>query len=180
MNVARELIQQRGYNAVSYRDLAAEVEIKTASIHYYFPAKADLVEELVRRYRQEFADARAGIDRRARSGRERLAAFHRVLSDSFKATGRMCLCGLLAAETSSLPDPVNAEVRLFFGENESWLADVMSRGREDGTLRFQGAPESAGRGHFAALEGALLSAWTFGDERRLREAARWLLGGLQV
>ena len=63
LEVAGDLVQQRGYNAVSYRDLAAAVEIKTASIHYYFPAKADLVQELMRRYRAGFDAARGEIDR---------------------------------------------------------------------------------------------------------------------
>ena len=42
MNAARATVQARGYNALSFRELAKEVGIKSASIHYYFPTKGDL------------------------------------------------------------------------------------------------------------------------------------------
>jgi TetR/AcrR family transcriptional repressor of nem operon len=180
LEVAGDLVQQRGYNAVSYRDLAGAVEIKTASIHYYFPAKADLVQELVRRYRAGFDAARQEIDRRRGRAADDLAAYCAVLVEGFRVTGRMCLGGMLAAESSSLPEAVNAEVRRFFAENEAWLAGVLTRGSADGTLRRAGDPEAAARSLFAALEGALMAAWTFGDERRLEEAGRWLLSSLQA
>ena len=38
---ALELIQRRGYNGFSYRDLAELVGVKTSSIHYYFPYSGD-------------------------------------------------------------------------------------------------------------------------------------------
>ncbi|HJT14927.1 MAG TPA: helix-turn-helix domain-containing protein, partial [Dongiaceae bacterium] len=50
LDVAQGLIQQRGYNGFSYRDIADEVGIRAPTIHYYFPAKADLAAALVDRY----------------------------------------------------------------------------------------------------------------------------------
>jgi TetR/AcrR family transcriptional regulator, transcriptional repressor for nem operon len=39
-----------GYHAVSFRDVAADVGIRSASVHHHFPQKADLGTALVRRY----------------------------------------------------------------------------------------------------------------------------------
>ncbi len=39
MNAARLTVQDRGYAGLSFRELAKEVGIKSASIHYYFPTK---------------------------------------------------------------------------------------------------------------------------------------------
>ena len=45
--VAESLIQSRGYNAFSYKDISEIIGIKTSSIHYYFPTKADLGKQVV-------------------------------------------------------------------------------------------------------------------------------------
>ena len=42
LEAARRVVQSRGYNALSFRELAKEVGIKSASIHYHFPTKGDL------------------------------------------------------------------------------------------------------------------------------------------
>jgi len=42
LTVAEGLIQSQGYNTFSYRDIANQVGVKTSSIHYHFPTKADL------------------------------------------------------------------------------------------------------------------------------------------
>ena len=62
LDLAQSLIQLRGYNAMSYRNLADEIGVKTASIHYYFPTKEDLGLALLKRYRLAFKNALAGID----------------------------------------------------------------------------------------------------------------------
>lgn len=54
LTVAQDLLQRKGFNGFSYRDLAAEIGIKTSSIHYHFPTKDDLALNLVRNYRQIF------------------------------------------------------------------------------------------------------------------------------
>lgn len=53
INVANRLILEKGYSAFSYADVAAEIGIQKASIHYHFPSKANLVQNVVGRYRQE-------------------------------------------------------------------------------------------------------------------------------
>ena len=43
MDTAEGFIVQGGYNAFSFRDIAEAVGIKSASVHYHYPTKADLV-----------------------------------------------------------------------------------------------------------------------------------------
>ena len=42
MLAARLTVQDRGYGGLSFRELAKEVGIKSASIHHYFPTKGEL------------------------------------------------------------------------------------------------------------------------------------------
>ena len=42
MAAARLTVQDRGYSGLSFRELAKDVGIKSASIHHYFPTKGEL------------------------------------------------------------------------------------------------------------------------------------------
>ena len=42
LDAAERLVQVRGFNGFSYADIAAELQITEASLHYHFATKADL------------------------------------------------------------------------------------------------------------------------------------------
>lgn len=52
LDVAQDMVRNRGYSAFSYADISKQVGIRKASIHYHFPSKDELVRELVKRYRE--------------------------------------------------------------------------------------------------------------------------------
>jgi TetR/AcrR family transcriptional repressor of nem operon len=47
LDIAEQLVQTRGFNGFSYADIAAEIGISKASLHYHFPTKAMLGERLI-------------------------------------------------------------------------------------------------------------------------------------
>ena len=49
LDVAEELIQRVNVNAMNYKHSSDAVGIRKASIHYHFPKKDDLADELLRR-----------------------------------------------------------------------------------------------------------------------------------
>ena len=51
MACTRQLLTAGGYKSFSYADIAAQVDIRKASIHHHFPGKADLVKAVVVEYR---------------------------------------------------------------------------------------------------------------------------------
>src|SRR2546423_15447121 len=50
---ARKMVQSRGYQALSFREIGKALGIKSASIHYHFPTKGDLGSTLARAYTEE-------------------------------------------------------------------------------------------------------------------------------
>ncbi len=52
---AKLTAQAHGYSGLNFRDLAAEVGIKAASIYHHFPSKADLGAAVARRYWEDSA-----------------------------------------------------------------------------------------------------------------------------
>jgi TetR/AcrR family transcriptional repressor of nem operon len=177
LDTAEPLVQLRGFNGFSYADIAAELNITTASLHYHFRSKADLGEALIRRYARRFAAALSAIDERGGDAPRKLAAYADLYAGVLKDQ-RMCLCGMLAAEYQTLPPPMQRAVVDFFDDNEEWLTSVLEHGKQERTLRFRGPARETARATLSALEGALLVARTYGDPQRFHAAARHLLAAL--
>jgi TetR/AcrR family transcriptional repressor of nem operon len=177
LDVAERLVQTRGFNGFSYADIAAELHVTKASLHYHFASKAELGEALIVRYAARFATALARIDSEIVDTAAKLDAYVEVYADVLQRK-RMCLCGILAAEYPTLPRPMRGAVTQFFDDNEAWLTTVLERGRADGSLTFDEPPGEAANMLVSGLEGAMLVARPYGDVGRFRSAARWLLASL--
>lgn len=177
LDVAERLAQTRGFNGFSYADVAAEVQITKAGLHYHFAGKAELGEALVARYTARFAAALAAIDERRAGARTKLDAYMKLYADVLRDE-RMCLCGMLAAEFVTLPERMRKAVIGFFEQNETWLAHILEQGRAEGSLRFTGPSRETAQTIVSALEGAMLVARPNDDVTRFRAATRHLLASL--
>ena len=176
LNLAETLVRTRGYNGFSYRDLAEQIGIKTASIHYHFPAKSDLGEALIENEREVFARNLAQLDAAEKDPRRRLERFIELFQAStIGCDNRMCLGAMLAVEQETLPDAVGQAVRRLFADNEAWIAKLLEEGRKKRQFRFKGSAEAVARSLFSSLEGALLLARAFRDIRRFEATTRWII-----
>jgi TetR/AcrR family transcriptional repressor of nem operon len=178
LDSAENLVQVRGFNGFSYADVAAELAITKASLHYHFPGKAELGRALIARYGARFAEALAEIDATGGTAPARLRAYAGIYAGVLRAR-RMCLCGMLAAEYQTLPQPMRDAVIGFFDANETWLAGLLAQGRDAGELAFEGTPHEAARLIVSTLEGAMLVARPYGDSDRFELAAQRLLAGFE-
>src|ERR1700721_987202 len=174
LDVAERFVQIRGFNGFSYADVAAELSITKAALHYHFAGKAELGEALISRYAAGFAEALAAVESRVKDAPARLDAYADLYLDVLRKK-RMCLCGMLAAEYQTLPRPMQDTVLRFLGENEVWLTGVLKQGRQDRTLQFEGSPGDVARMIISSLEGAMLVARPFGDISRFQAVARHVL-----
>jgi TetR/AcrR family transcriptional repressor of nem operon len=179
LDIAERLVQTRGFNAFSYADIARALHITKASLHYHFPTKAELGERLIQCYRESFLTALHQIDERCADAAGKLRAYCDIYVGVLERK-RMCLCGMLAADYTTLPKAMKDEVRRFFDANEAWLVEVLERGRTHNELAFTGPPIEAARVLVDALEGAMLLARSHGDPVRLRSTATHLLADFGV
>jgi len=177
LDVAERLAQTRGYNGFSYADIAAELGVTKASLHYHFPSKAELGRALIARYHGLFVAALDAIDRQTKSPQEKLKRYV-GLYDSVLSNERMCLCGMLAAEYATLPGPMQQGLTAFFDVNERWLTTVLGDGLHAGTFAFREAAKERARVLLGALEGAMLVARSYGNARRFQAAAASVLADL--
>jgi TetR/AcrR family transcriptional repressor of nem operon len=177
LDVAEGLLQTRGYNGFSYADIASELDVTKAALHYHFPTKADLGEALVTRYAERFMKALAAIEAGDDDPRAKLDAYADLYAQVLQGR-RMCMCGMLAAEYQTLPEPMRARVLAFFDENVVWLERVLERGRVGGVLAFRGSAAEAAMLIVDAMEGTMLVSRSYADPARFRSVAGGLLDGL--
>src|SRR5260370_2307924 len=83
--------------------LAAEIGIKSASVHHHFPTKATMTAAVARRYGDRFL---AAVARRPNERAEdAISAYRSPFRAALDRDGRMCLCPVLAPEAAPLSPP---------------------------------------------------------------------------
>jgi TetR/AcrR family transcriptional regulator, transcriptional repressor for nem operon len=177
LDIAERLMQIRGFSNFSYADIATELGITKASLHYHYPGKAELGQALITRYSERFTEALDEIDRDLPNARAKLEAYADLYAGVLR-NERMCMCGMLAAEYPTLPHAMQSEVIRFFDENQRWLANLLEAGKADGTLAYRGRAADVAQAILSTLEGAMLVARPYGDVSRFDAAAQQLLNGL--
>lgn len=172
LDAAQSLAQTRGYNGFSFRDLAEEVGVKSASVHYHFPTKSDLGKALLARFRTRFRALFSDLDAGEANPKTKLEQYVEAFVAPLQLADRSCLGAMLAADAETLPGAVREEVDGFVHDHETWLTSVLSEGRRRGEFTFEGAPASRAQMLFSALEGASILAHATGDDARLESVAR--------
>jgi len=178
LDVAERLVQMLGFNGFSYADIAAELKITKASLHYHFATKAELGARLIARYHGRFQAALAAIDGESDDARRKLRHYAELYADVLRRN-RMCLCGMLASDFATLPKPMKDGVRVFFDANEAWLTRVVEEGRRARSLRRDGQAQETARMVVSSLEGAMLVARSYGDVQRFESAATRLFADME-
>jgi TetR/AcrR family transcriptional repressor of nem operon len=147
MDAAERRIQLGGFGGFSFREIAADVGIKSSSVHYHFPTKEDLAAAVVRRWSEETS---AYIDEELEKDPDPV----RVWTNAFRGTaisdGHICPCTVLGAASQDLPPQVANEVKGFF----KMCLDK---------LTAEGLPASDAAKFLSTITGALLIANALGD-----------------
>ena len=163
MDLAESHMRKAGYGGFSFRDLAAEIGIKSASVHHHFPTKATMAAAVARRYADRFfKKVPRGLDETAD---EAVAAYRSAFKAALDQDGAMCLFGVLGAESGGLSPEVANGILSFF-----------HRAFEDLSQRI-GGPGAEARAFqvVATLEGGMMLARAYQDTTAFDHAAAGLL-----
>ena len=139
ITVADSLIRERGYNAFSYADISKELNIKNASIHYYFPSKADLGIAVINRaidyFEIEFKTWEVS------SYKIQLANMVKIYSEKKEAKS-ICLIGALSAVFHTLTMEMQERLELIARIFLNKLTEVLTLGKAAGEFSFLESPET--------------------------------------
>lgn len=154
--VTENMIRIGGYNSFSFREVANRVGIKSSSVHYHFPTKVDLAVAVARRYTDNFMSILEEENQSSKTIKELLHYYISLFEKALKEECKMCLCGLLAAESSNLPEEITLEVQRFFNLNINWLSKMFLQ--LDDVENNQEDAEKKAVFLISALEGAMLTS----------------------
>lgn len=173
IDIAERLIRTGGYNNCSFRDIAAEIGIKSASVHHHFATKEDLALMVAQRYSERFflalGDPKAPLQPR----KKQLQRYCNVFLQAYASSGRACLCGVLAGEAGLLPERLKVELGKFIDGNVQWLEAALASSGKKSVLRGQALHI------YSALQGAMGVAALRKDESWLKDVSARLTADLE-
>lgn len=177
-DVAQALVQEVGYNGFSFEHISQAVGMRKASIHHHFASKVDLGVAVVQRYTLEFEESLSQVHKRLTSAPERLMAYADLFETTFNNKQRLCVCGMLGAESNSLDDALKAEVKRFFQINLDWLNGVIQDGLAQGSLRSAHDAKLLAETLLSLLEGSMLVGRSVSEPLGPRRTCEVFLSGL--
>lgn len=102
MDTAETLFMQRGYSAITLRDIAEELGIRQASLYYHFPeGKEQIYVAVVER---AFERHRVGMEAAIDTAGPALAGQLRAIAQWFETQPRMNLSSIMHADIAALND----------------------------------------------------------------------------
>ena len=144
LDVAGELLQTRSFSAFSYQDISDRIGISKASIHHHFPSKDDLGGALAVRYRSSERHALEEISRKHSRPWDQFEAYIARMSEIIKTGNKICPLGSLQAEHNVITKEMQEEINSLCGFIQSWLAEVLSKGRSKGEIDISRHPRRPG------------------------------------
>jgi len=161
---ADALMVQRGYSAFSYADIAKVVGIRKASIHHHFPTKEGLAVAVLQAHRKKVIEGMEALDSQIESPLERIQTYLQYWEGCIRGkTVSFCVAALMGAEMPSLPEDVQAEVRLHFNALANWLERTLEAGVKKRVIQLQGSAATEAQTLMAVLHGSMLSARALDD-----------------
>lgn len=176
LDQAEAFARQRGFDGFSFADLAESAGIRKPSVHYHFPAKADLSFALIDRYRSVFLDKLRTIAAVEPKGGARLLHFLDLYRQASDGGRSVCLCVSLSVTQTALPVDSTTKLAAFHQDVTAWLEAVFRLGQADGSIRQITDPRAEAQAALAQVEGAQIMARAAQDAARFEAGIATLVG----
>lgn len=178
LDVAEDLVQRVGLNAMSYKDISEAVGIRKASIHHHFPKKENLVDELLERcavnYGNNYLQIAEGKGQAPEKLRKLAAVFENGLNNS-----KLCLVGSISTNRNTLQQSSCDILQNTIEKTVSIFAAVFKQGRKEESITFTGTDTTTAFAFFACLVGAQTIARSQGGVQLFRQATEVFITGFE-
>ncbi|HND47549.1 MAG TPA: TetR/AcrR family transcriptional regulator [Anaerolineales bacterium] len=165
LNLGETLLQDKGFNGFSYANIAAELGVKNAAIHYHYPTKEDLGIAVMQRYRERFKLWINNARVKDLTPEGKLDWFLSIYTNMRADQGKICLVGSMEAEFNSIPEGLQSEVQGLHKELLIWLQSTLAEGRDADAFAFKGEPADKAAMLLSTLQGALQMARALGAKK---------------
>jgi TetR/AcrR family transcriptional repressor of nem operon len=124
---AERRMRESGFHGFSFRDIAADVGIKSASVHHHFPTKEHLGGAVAQAYTKRVLEALGDPNDPERTPEVLLELYVSGYRRALQNEKQTCLGGVIASELASLPDHVSRAGAEYFLRSAAWLEAVLRR-----------------------------------------------------
>jgi TetR/AcrR family transcriptional repressor of nem operon len=174
LNVAEELIQRLGCNAMSYNDISEAVGIRKASIHHHFAKKEDLINELLKRCRITYGNNYQKIADSPLSAPEKLRNIAKIFKDGLRKQ-QLCLVGTISADKNTLKEDSRDILEDTIKNTIGIFTPVFEQGKKDDSLSFIGTSEETAYAFFSFLLGAQIATRVYGGEKSFQSTTEAMI-----
>ncbi|MBI9090051.1 MAG: TetR/AcrR family transcriptional regulator [Desulfobacterium sp.] len=157
LDVAEDLIQRVGLNAMSYKHISDAVGIRKASIHHHFPQKKNMVDALLSRCETTYGLHYQTIINDRSSAPEKLRKLAGIFADGVTRE-KLCLVGMISSDMNTL-EPASCRILETTLERTMEIFSLaFKQGREEGSLTFNGTEKEIAYAFFSFLVGTQIAA----------------------
>jgi AcrR family transcriptional regulator len=136
LQIGKQFIQYYGYNAFSYADIARELNIKNAAVHYHFRGKEDLLMALVDNYIENYQAIAKQLQNSKMGAIGKLNKFIEPYT-SLCQTESICIIGSIASDYNTLPESVKEKITFLIELVMGMVEQTLSDGKKKGELHFK-------------------------------------------
>lgn len=179
LDVAEDLIQRVGLNAMSYQHISEGVGIRKASIHHHFPKKDDLVDELLERCQVSYGENYTAIVQGPGTAPEKLHNLAEIFLKGL-TNNKVCLIGSISTDRNTLQDHSCRILEKSIERTVAIFSHVFQQGKEEGSLAFKGSEEEAAYGYISFLIGAQIVARCHGGASWFQKASKTMIEAFTV
>jgi TetR/AcrR family transcriptional repressor of nem operon len=179
IEAATVIAQTKGFQAFTYQDLADKLKIRKASIHYYFPTKADLGVDILESTGIWFDGWCQDFEEKKLPPLKKIEAYFNFFHFISGEGSRICPCGAFSILWPILPGKLQRALRKLTVAQIKWLKATLQEGRVSGDIVKMGTPGEQAQIILASLQGGLQTSRTQGDQLHFREITRHLLNLLR-
>ena len=176
LEVAEELVQRVGLNAMSYQHISDAVGIRKASIHHHFPKKENLVEALLARCHVSYGDRYQAIVDGHGSAPDKLRKLAAVFADGLKKH-HLCLVGTISADLNTLQESSRQVLEKTIRETVEIYLIAFKQGQTEGSLTLSDPAETTAFAFYSFLLGTQITSRACGGIDAFNQATAAIISG---
>ncbi len=178
LDVAEDLVQRVGLNAMSYKDISEAVGIRKASIHHHFPKKENLINGLLERCAVSYGDNYQRIVDGSGKAPEKLRKLTALFADGLN-NKKLCLVGSISTDKNTLQEGSCHILQSTIANTVSLFASVFKQGRQEQSLSYAGTDVETAFSFFSLLVGAQIVARSYGGIQSFQQAVEVVISGFE-
>lgn len=178
LDVADDLVQRVGLNAMSYKHISEAVGIRKASIHHHFPKKEDLVDQLLERCAMSYGEQYQQIVDGRGLAPEKLRKLAAVFEGGLR-NKKLCLVGSISTNQNTLHDSSCHILQNTIKNTTSIYSAVFEQGRLENSLTFTGTDREAAFTFFSLLVGTQTIARSYGGVQLFHKATESFISSIE-